>query len=137
MKSIKALGTRGLLLITSGVIIVLLVAVGILFIKYNDLKKDPASNANASARIVQEVSKIYAVPANEQPSVALVQDKAKLRQQPFFGSVENGDYILIYTNSKLAIVYREKDNKLMKVGPINISKDNTTDGTATTGTDKN
>lgn len=131
------MGTRGLLLVSSGVIVVLLIAFGILFIKYNDLKKDPAGNANASARIVQEVSKIYAVPANEQPSVALVQDKAKLRQQPFFGSVENGDYILIYTNSKLAIVYREKDNKLMKVGPINISKDNTTDGTATTGTDKN
>jgi hypothetical protein len=132
MKGIKALGARGLLLASGGVIVILLVAVGILFVKYSDLKKDPsASAADASARIVQKVSKIYAVPANEQPSVALVQDKAKLKTQPFFESAENGDYILIYTDSKLAIVYREKDNKLMKVGPINVNTGQPA------GTDKN
>ena len=132
----KGMGTRSLLMTAGGVIVILLVAVGILLVKYNNLKKD-ASPTDTSTRIVQEVSKIYAVPPNEQPSVALVEDKAKLRQQPFFGSVENGDYILVYTDSKLAIVYREKDNKLMKVGPINISQDSPASGTATTDTDKN
>jgi hypothetical protein len=126
MKGIKGLGTRNLLLIGGGVIVVLLVAVGTLFIKYNDLKKTPDTTATTTSnRIIEKVSKIYVVPTNEQPTVALVQDKTKLNDQPFFKSAENGDYILVYSTSKLAMVYREQANKLVNVGPINITDDKT------------
>ncbi|HEV7453912.1 MAG TPA: hypothetical protein VGO07_01500 [Candidatus Saccharimonadales bacterium] len=132
MKSIKGLGTRNVLLAGSGLIVVLLVAVGALFVKYNNLKKNPSGSASVTSnRIVQEVSKIYAVPTGEQPTVALVQDKTKLKNQPFFKAADNGDYILVYTNSKLAMIYREKENKLMNVGPINISGNNAAAGKST------
>jgi hypothetical protein len=125
MERLKSLGPKNILLIAGGLIVVLLVVVGALFIKYNQLKKDPNADAAAtSKRIVTEVSKIFAVPTNEEPTVALVQDKTKLKDQPFFNGTDNGDYVLVYQNKKIVLVYREKENKLINVGPINIGNQN-------------
>lgn len=120
MRWLQHLGTKHILLITGGLIVVLLLVVGVLTIKYTQLKKGTGDQAT-SDRIVSEVSKIYAVPANEQPTVALVQDKNKLKNQYFFSDVENGDYILVYSGKKIAMVYREREHKLINVGPITLS----------------
>jgi hypothetical protein len=115
----KNMNPRTVLLVGIGIIAVLLVTVVALFVKYNDLKKDPDANAKeTSQRIIAEVSDMYIVPTNEEPTVAQVQDKAKLKDQPFFKDTRNGDYILVYTDARLALVYRESAKKLVTVGPI-------------------
>jgi hypothetical protein len=99
-------------------------AAGYFFWQYNNLKNNPNLAAQETTqRLVGKVSQLYAVPGDEQPTVAQVQDKEKLKDQSFFSKAENGDYILIYTNNKLALLYREKEDKLINVGPVSISSD--------------
>ncbi len=100
-------------------------AAGYFFWQYNNLKNNPNLAAQETTqRLVSKVSQLYAVPGDEQPTVAQVQDKEKLKDQSFFSKAENGDYILIYTNNKLALLYREKEDKLINVGPVSISDQN-------------
>ena len=120
-----------ILLIASLVLVVAFAAVaGFFFWKWQSLKANPTVEAEAtSIRLVEKISKIYDLPKGEKPTLALIQDKNKLKDQSFFAKAQNGDYLLMYTNAKLALLYREKDNKLINVGPINIQDDKQQDST--------
>lgn len=68
----------------------------------------------------EKVGKLLTLPTDEQPTVATVQDKEKLKDQPFFKDAQNGDKLLIYTKAQKAIIYREEGNKLINVGPVTL-----------------
>lgn len=106
------------LLVATGVIVVL--AGGYtawhIFGSGGDQTKD---NQQTVDRVTSEVSKLFVVPSG-QPTVALIQDKNKLSGQQFYNNAQNGDYLIVYADAKLALLYREKINKLINVGPINI-----------------
>lgn len=116
MKQKKVLFT-----VLTAVIVILLAVIGVLVWKYQQASKDPNKQAKeTSTRVVDKVGQLYMVPTGEEPTVALIQDKSKLQNQEFFKNAKDGDYLLIYKNAKIAMVYREKDNKLVNVGPINL-----------------
>lgn len=134
---LKSRRPKKLVLIIIGAVLVLILAAaaGYFFWQYTNLKNNPnAAAQETTQRLVEKVGQLYALPGDEQPTVAQVQDKEKLKEQAFFSKAENGDYILIYTNAKLALLYREKENRLMNVGPITIS-DQSSPSTAPTDTD--
>ncbi len=84
-------------------------------------KKDPNQASKAEvARIVAEVGKLYDLPKDEEPSVATVSDKQKLKDQPFFAKAENGDVTLIYSNAKLALLYRPTSKQIINVSSVTI-----------------
>ena len=113
------------LFIIFGIIIVLLIAAaGFFYWQYNKLKTNPNSvSQEMTQQVTDKVAKLYALPTDEKPTVAQVKDKEKLKDQPFFKNAQNEDYILIYTNTKMALLYREKENKLINVGPIALTDD--------------
>jgi hypothetical protein len=118
-------GNKALLIII--VIIVLAVAVLPSYYFYNQYKKtqlllsNPASSSNTQTKaLLDEVGKLMVLPTNEQPTVATVSDVTKLTDQPFFASAKNGDKVLIYTQSKKAILFRESINKIIEVAPVNL-----------------
>ncbi|MES2971775.1 MAG: hypothetical protein V4702_05635 [Patescibacteria group bacterium] len=134
---------KRLLLIANIVVIVILAgAAGFYFKKYRDLKaqnkqlssqfetntkeleaykKDPSQASKAEvARIVGEVGKLYDLPKEEEPSVATVNDKEKLKDQPFFVKAENGDITLIYSKAKLALLYRPGSKQIINVSSVTI-----------------
>jgi hypothetical protein len=127
---------RNRIFIALGVVL-LLVAGGSAVFFYSQWKKlndDPSAVSKATTdRLKGEVGKIYALPNDEEPTVAKIEDKEKLKDQTFFAKAENGDYILIYTKAKLALLYRDKERKLMNVGPITISDTSQTQAPATAG----
>jgi hypothetical protein len=113
---------KKLMLIMGGAIVVLLVIVSALGWKVLHSKTDSATeNKATSKRVVQEVGDIYMLPAGEEPTVALIQDKTKLGNQQFFKDTVNGDYLLVYSKAKIALVYRESNHKLVNVGPVNFN----------------
>lgn len=111
-----------LTLVVGAALIVIFAAVaGFFFWQWQSLKSDPKVAAEESSqRILRKVGAIYALPTGEEPTVALVQDKDKLKGQSFFDKAQNGDYLLMYSKAKVALIYREKDGKLINVGPISL-----------------
>jgi len=128
---------KSTILILAGVIVLLLAVIGVLVWKYQQANNNEASkNKETSKRVIAEVSKLYFVPTNEEPTVALIQDKDKLGNQEFFKKANNGDYLLIYQKDKIALIYREKDNKLVNVGPVNLDQQNQAQSTGQTAGDQ-
>lgn len=72
--------------------------------------------------LTNKVSKLIELPEGE-PVVATVSDKEKLSDQPFFNKAENGDKVLIWADSSMAIIYRESENKIINSGPIAITSE--------------
>lgn len=89
-----------------------------------EYKTNPEAAAQAEvSKYVEEVGKLYALPSNEQPSVATVSDKEKLKDQPFFANSQNGDVTLIYADSKLALLYRPETKQIVNVSSVTIQQD--------------
>ncbi len=99
-------------------------AAGYFYAQYAAIKKNPEKVAQDETKIiVDKVGKLLTLPKDEQPTLATILDKEKLKDQPFFNDATNGDKILIYTQAKKAIVYRESENRIINVGPILLNND--------------
>lgn len=89
------------------------------------LLKNPQQAAKQEvASTVAKLSKLMVLPKDETPTIATVTDRNKLKEQPFFAKAANGDKVLLYIKAKKAILFREKDNKIIEVAPINIERQN-------------
>jgi nitrogen fixation-related uncharacterized protein len=111
-----------LIFITCIVLIVLLaVAAGFFFWQYKNSQKDEGEAA--SQRIISQVGDLYMLPGGEEPTVAEIRDKSKLKDQSFFDNAKDGDYLLVYQEAKIALLYRESDGKLVNVGPVSTGED--------------
>lgn len=106
------------------VIIGLAIFGGYFFKQYRDLKNKPVDTEQIAKdqadKNIAEIGKLYDLPKDERPSVATVSDKEKLKDQPFFEKAENGDITLIYSNAKLAILYRPSTNQIINVSSVTI-----------------
>jgi hypothetical protein len=109
------------------VIVVLIVAAIPAYYYYNQYKnaqmllQNPNASATAEAKdLVNKVGKLMVLPTTETPTIATVSDINKLAGQAFFANAQNGDKVLIYAQTKEAILYRESINKIIQVAPVNL-----------------
>ena len=116
------------LIIIGAIVLVVLFAGLAAFFFWKSHHQNGATDAARSQRVISEVSKLYIVPTNETPTVAAIQDRSKLGSQAFFQNAQNGDYLLVYSSAKLALLYRESVNKLVNVGPVQQSAANAQSG---------
>ena len=103
------------------------------------LLKDPTAASKEEIKTVTKaLSKFMDLP-DEEPSVATVLDKEKLKDQPFFARAENGDKVIIYTKSGKAILFRPSTGRIVDIAPINLGESQAPinivvlNGTATVG----
>jgi ribosomal protein S24E len=82
-----------------------------------DSVKSSEKSSPTNDEIAKKVASVYDAP-NEKPSVALVADKSKLPNEPFFQNAKQGDYVLIYPSAKIALIYRLPEKKVVNIGPI-------------------
>ena len=71
-------------------------------------------------KILAQLGKIIVLPLDVNPVIASVTNADTLKsQQAFFTNVKNGDWLIVYPD--LAIIFDAKANKIMKVGPVQMS----------------
>ncbi len=104
--------------------LVSLFTAGYFFYQYDKLVKNPvstqASAEDEAKKLMLVVGKLMLLPKDESPSVATITDISKLADQQFFKNAVNGDKVLIFANSKLAIVYNPTANLIVNAGPVNL-----------------
>ena len=93
----------------------------VLGLQLETLKQDPQSIAKEEIKqLTEKLSKLVVLPEGEEPVVATVTDREKLKDQPVFAKAENGDKILIYAKAQKAYIYSPTKNVLVDVVPVNI-----------------
>lgn len=122
-KNIFYINKKFFYLLVIFVIIAIIAGSSYFYIGYRNpqklLKQPAAVSQGETGKIVALVGTLMQLPKNEDPTIATVSDKEKLKGQPFFNNAENGDKVLIYTKSKKAILYRPSINKIIEVSFLN------------------
>lgn len=72
-------------------------------------------------KTVKLVSRLMVLPEGEQPTLATVSDASKLKDQAFFANAKTGDKVLIYPNSRKAVLYSPSLDKIVEVSSLNLS----------------
>ena len=94
------------------------------------LKNSPAVSADQEAReLIGKIGEHMTLPS-EKPTVATVEDTKKLTGQAFFKQARNGDKVLMYTQSKKAILYRPSTDKIIEVAYLHIENKSEADDKA-------
>lgn len=105
-----------ILLSIVGIIVVVGIGAGIFFFWH--ARQGRQTDVAQGQTVIQKVGKLYMLP-NEEPVVAQIKDKSKLAQgQTFGGKAQTGDYVLLYSGAKIALLYRDSIHKLVSVTPI-------------------
>jgi hypothetical protein len=76
----------------------------------------------SSASIEKEIGSLADLPTDEQPTVATVTNKEKIKDQAFFANAENGDKILIYNKAKKIFLYRPSTKEIIKSSVFPVAK---------------
>ncbi len=102
------------IVIIAGITVLLLAAwAGYTYVNLNTNKSIPTA-------LIQKIGRHYLLPPNEEPVIATVTDRTKLTTE-FLKAAKNGDKLLVYEKSGIAIIYRPSIDKLVRVGPVNIA----------------
>jgi hypothetical protein len=80
-----------------------------------------SNTTNTSSEIYEKVGKHMILPTGETPTVVPVTNKEELGNEELFKNVQNGDMFLVFTESKLAVVYRESEDKIVTVSTLDLS----------------
>ena len=85
------------------------------------VKSDPRSMVQEESKaLIAKVGALVVLPDGEEPTIATITDIEKLKEQPFFAKAQNGDKVLIYTQTKKAYLYSASMNKVLEIAPVNI-----------------
>jgi hypothetical protein len=98
------------------VLLALIVAVGLITFF---LSRGHGHSKNDLDFTKSRVGKLMILPKDEQPTLATVEDKAKLKDKFLISKAETGDKILIYTKNHIVVIYRPSINKVAAVGTVN------------------
>jgi hypothetical protein len=96
-------------------------AAGFFYYKYQEVKKNPELVSKEEvATVTKALQRFIDLPTDEEPTVATVTDREKLKDQEFFRNSQNGDKILIYVKARKAILYRPSANRIIDFAPLTL-----------------
>lgn len=92
-----------------------------LTVRLEQLQGNNQANQEKAGQVVEKVKAHMDIDTSVEPTVATIVDVAKLREQnPFYDKAENGDYLIVTPTR--AILYREADDKILDVVPVQIEQ---------------
>ncbi len=107
--------------IVVAVLVILLLGAVVLIISLMGKATPEEDQVKELQRTVKSVSRLMILPETEQPTLATVSDVSKLKDQAFFANAKTGDKVLIYPNSRKAILYSPSLDKIVEVSSLNLS----------------
>lgn len=76
-------------------------------------------NAEQTQKLLEKVGKVAVLPNEPNPVVATINDVETLAsRQNFYKDAHNGDKLLVFARSRKAIIFDEKNNLIVNIGPI-------------------
>ena len=108
--------------ITVMVLVVIIFLGAVVSSIYYNRKANADPNLDAQKqleRYTKMVAKHIVLPQGEVPTMATVSDPEKLKDQPFFQNAKKGDVVLIFADSRKAILYDPVNDRIVEVAPIN------------------
>jgi hypothetical protein len=97
----------------------LVATTGYFYNEYQKVKKNPDLIAKEETKSVTDsIKRFMELPSDEEPTLATITDKEKLKDQEFFKNAQNGDKVLIYTKAKKAILYRPSTGRVIEFAPL-------------------
>ncbi len=111
----------------------LLILLGVMTLLFLNVRNDSAAgvlpdaagiaagglDTTSDEAVLQAVSELMILPDEPEPIIALVADAARLQaEQAFYRGAENGDMLLVFPQSRQAVIYRPSSNKIVNVGPL-------------------
>jgi len=109
---------KNLVVIVLAVLLVVAIVFIVLLVGKRPAEEDQVRDLQ---RTVKSVSRLIVLPENEQPTLATVSDVSKLKDQAFFANAKTGDKVLIYPESRKAILYSPSLDKIIEVSSLNLS----------------
>lgn len=93
--------------------------------KYYSLRSETTqTQEQKNDKLVEEVGKVYSLPGDEKPVVALVADEQKFKEEyEVFTDAKKDDFLLLFEKAGLAVLYRPSDKKVIKTAPLSIQND--------------
>lgn len=102
------------------IIIITLSLCGYFYYELRLHKMDKNIGVNTEMKdLISNVSRLYLMPTEEDPTIATVSDPNILKNQSFFKLSEKGDKVLIFSKAGKAILYRPSIDKIIEIAPIN------------------
>lgn len=128
VRTISRLNKKTLMLICVAGFLLLVVAAAPGYYFYTEYSKAQLQlkNPTKAAQMeleetIKKVSKHILLP-NEAPTMATVSDVSKLKEQVFFANAKNGDKVLIFSQSKKAVLYRPENDILVEVSALEVAE---------------
>jgi hypothetical protein len=103
-------------------IILVLIAALFLFVKAKFTKDPNLENQKQIEETVAKVGKLIALPEDETPTLAVVNDPAVLTNQAFFAHAKAGDVVLLYTAAQKVFLYNPQANIIVEVASLNLGQ---------------
>jgi type II secretory pathway pseudopilin PulG len=101
-------------ILIGAVALVIVALAAVVVLQWFKLHKDPAAE---DRRVQEAASKIMVLP-DEDALVSEIENADKVKDQPFFANVENGDQVLIFIKAGKIVIFRQSENKIINAGPI-------------------
>lgn len=75
-------------------------------------------------KVIAELKQTVVIPDDEQLQLlGIIKDAETLKKdQPFYASVQNGDYVFLLAKSSRALIWRSEENKVVNFGVADTSK---------------
>jgi len=106
----------------AGIVLLVVVGYGGLYVYNNYVKTSDTVQTNLTVEetqsVIEKIGELIELPSGEVPILATVTDLSALSDKPFYANAKEGDKVLIYRDSKTAILYRPNKNKIIKVGTV-------------------
>ncbi len=121
-------------IITLLIIIIIAVLGYAIFKKFNPTILTPEGQLSDKEikSLINKVSKLINVPEETPVIATIIKAEELIAEQKFYVGSKDGDYLIVFPTAQKALIYREKEDKLINVGPIIIDQPATTTQTVVT-----